>query len=454
MAVITNPLKKQVIQSLLTDFSDSAGVSNYYIGIGRSEDWNDSDTARTVINAQWEERGFRNGLQSVKKIVDSTFVVPRYNWSSGAVYSAYDDKQVGYPAQTYYVMNDENQVYICLQQSKDTSGNAVVSTIQPSGNTTGAAFSTADGYIWKFLYSISAGDATKYIAANFLPIKFQGSTDSSSSASDVEQLSVQNAAVAGQITGYVVDSGGLGYTSNPTLAIVGDGTNAKASATISGSGVVKVEVLDSSGTLMFGSGYNNATVTVSGGGTPTKPASIRPVFATSGGLGADPRSDLRANGIMFTVKPDGTENDDFIVGNDFRQVGLVKNIKDSAGSDLFTASTGIALKKLVFSAVTTGFTADNTIVGSTSGAKALIDKVDSSNVWYHQTDVTGFSNFDSGEAVTEADGSGAGTLNASFAPYVTPEVTTSTGDVLYIDNRAAVTRASDQTEDIKIVIQI
>ena len=452
MAVITNTLKKQVIQSLLTDFEDSS--NNYYIGIGRSEDWNASDTARTTINAQWEERGLRNGLQSVKRVIDSTFVVPRYNWSSGAVYSAYDDKQVGYPTQTYYVMNDENQVYVCIQQSRDAAGNAVVSTIQPSGSTTGAPFSTADGYIWKFLYSIGAGDATKYIAANFLPIKLQGATDSSSAASDIEQLAVQNAATSGQIIGYAVDSGGSGYTSNPTLTIVGNGTNAKASASISGSAVVTAEVLDSSGTLMFGSGYTNAIITVSGGGTPTKPAVIRPIFSEEGGLGADPRNDLRANGVMFTVKPDGTENDDFIVGNDFRQVGLIKNIKDSAGSDLFTASTGIALKKLIFSAVTTGFTADNTIVGSTSGAKALIDKVDSSNVWYHQTDATGFSNFDSGEAVTETDGSGAGTLDASFAPYVTPEVTTSTGDVLYIDNRAAVTRASDQTEDIKIVIQI
>lgn len=450
MAVITNPLKKQVIQSLLTDFADSS--NNYYIGIGRSEDWNDSDTARTAINAQWEERGFRNGLQSVKKVIDSTFVVPRYNWSSGAVYSAYDDKQVGYPTQTYYVMNDENQVYICLQQSKDASGNAVVSTIQPSGGTTGTPFSTADGYIWKFLYSISAGDASKYVAANFLPIKLQGTTDSSSSASDIEQKSVQDAAVVGQIVGYAVDSGGLGYTSNPTLTVVGNGTNAKASASISGSSVVTVEVLDSSGTLMFGSGYNNATVTVSGGGTPTKPAVIRPIFATPGGMGADPRNDLRSNGVMFTVKPDGTENDDFIVGNDFRQVGLIKNIKDSAGSTNFTASTGIALKKLNFSAVTTDFTADNTILGSTSGAKALVDKVDSSNVFYHQTDATGFVSFDSGESVTETDGSGAGTL--SNTPLTNPEVVTTTGDVLYIDNRAAVTRASDQTEDIKIVIQI
>ena len=450
MATITNPLKKQVIDSLLTDFNDSD--KNYFIGIGRSEDWNDSDTARTVINARWEERGFRNGLQSVKKVIDSTFVVPRYNWSSGAIYSAYDDKQVGYPTQTYYVMNDENQVYMCLQQSKDATGAAVVSTIQPSGNTTGTPFSTADGYIWKFLYSISAGDASKYVAANFLPIKLQGTTDSSSSASDVEQETVQGNAVVGQITGYQIDSAGAGYTSNPTLTVVGDGTNAKASATISGSAVVKVEVLDSSGTLMFGSSYNNATVTVSGGGTPTKPALIRPVFATTGGLGADPRDDLRSNGIMFTVKPDGTENDDFIVGNDFRQVGLIKGIKDSSGDSDFTASTGIALKKLNFSAVTTAFTADNTILGGTSGAKALVDKVDSSNVFYHQTDATGFVSFDSGESVTETDGSGAGTL--SNTPLTNPEVVTTTGDVLYIDNRSAVTRASDQTEDIKIVIQI
>lgn len=454
MAVITNPLKKQVITSLQTDFADSS--NNYYIGIGRSEDWNDSDLARTAINAQWEERNFRDGLQSVKKVVDQSFVVPRFNWSSGAVYSAYDDKQVGYPVQTYYVMNDENQVYICLQQSKDASGNAVVSTIQPSGNTTGTPFTTADGYIWKFLYSISAGDASKFVAANFIPVKLQGTTDSSSSASDIEQKAVQDAAVAGQIVGYAVDSGGLGYTSPPDMVVVGVGNDsAKGSTLISGSSVVAAEVLDSSGTLMFGSGYSRATITVtpSDGTTPSKPAVIRPIFATPGGMGADPRNDLRSNGIMFTVKPDGTENDDFIVGNDFRQVGLIKNIKDSAGSTNFAESTGIALKKLKFSAVTTGFTPDNTILGGTSGAKALIDKVDSSNVFFHQTDVTGFTSFDSGESVTETDGSGAGTLS-NTTPLTNPEVVTTTGDILYIDNRAAVTRASDQTEDIKIVIQI
>ena len=452
MATVTNPLKKQVITSIQSDFADSA--ENYFAVIGRSEDWNDSDIAPTVVNTAREERNFRLGAQSAKNIIDLSFVVPRYNWSSGAIYSAYDDAQVGYPAQTYYVMNDNNQVYMCIQQSKNASGQAQVSTVQPSGNTTGTPFDTADGYIWKFLYSISALDATKYISANYLPIKLQGATDSDSPAADVEQLAVQNAAVVGQIIGYAVDSGGSGYTSTPTVTVTGNGTKAKAGATISGGQVVKVELIDSSGNYTLGSGYDFADVAVTGGGSPTKPASVRAILSTPLGLGGDPRDDLRSTAIMFNVKPEGTENTDFIVGNDFRQVGLMKDLKDSSGSVDFTASTGIILKQLKLSSVTSGFTADNTIEGSTSGVQALIDKVDSSNIWYHQTEVTGFGNFDSGENITETDGNGAGVLNASFAPYINPEIDAFSGQLLYIDNRAAITRATDQTEDIKIVIQI
>lgn len=452
MAIVTNRLKKQVIKSLQADFNLAS--EDYYAVIGRSEDWNDSDIAPTAINTQREERNFRLSAQSGKAIVDLSFVVPRYNWSSGAIYSAYDDAQVGYPAQTYYVMNDNNQVYMCIQQSRNAAGQAQTSTVQPTGNTTGVAFDTADGYIWKFLYSISALDANKYISANYLPIKLQGATDSDSPAADVEQLAVQNAAIIGQITGYQVDSGGSGYSSTPTVNVTGNGTKAKANATISGGQVVKVELIDSSGAYTLGSGYDYADVTITGGGAPTKPAAVRAVISTPIGLGGDPRDDLRATSIMFNAKPSGAEGNDFIIGNDFRQVGLIRNLKDSAGTVDFTASTGIGLKKLVLSSVTQGFTADNQILGSTSGIKALIDKVDSSNIWYHQTEETGFGNFGSGENISETNGNGAGVLNGSFHPYVNPEIDTFSGEVLYIDNRAAVTRSADQTEDIKIVIQI
>ena len=91
-AVITNRIKKQVINSILSDVNDSD--NNYYAAIGRSEDWNDSDVAPQAYNTGREERNFRLGMQSIKNITDIRMVVPRYNWSSGAIYSQYDDAAV------------------------------------------------------------------------------------------------------------------------------------------------------------------------------------------------------------------------------------------------------------------------------------------------------------------------------------------------------------------------
>ena len=453
MAILTNPIKKQVIQDLKTDM-DSSGT-HYYAVIGRSEQWNATDDAPAAVNSEREERNFRLGLQSAKKLIDVSFVVPRYNWSSGAIYSAYDDAQVGYPAQTYYVMNDENQVYLCLQRAENNAGQAQVSTDQPTGGTDGLPFDTTDGYIWQFLYSIGAASATKFMSANYIPVKLQGPTDGSSTASEVEQLAIQNAAIPGQVVGYFVDSGGAGYSSAPTITVSGNGTKAKAGATISGGQVSKVTLIDSSGSYTLGSGYTFANVTVTGGGSNvTKPAKVRAILGSPLGLGADPRDDLRSTAIMLNVKPSGNESTDFIVGNDFRQVGLLKNPMDSSGSVLFTETTGICLKKLILSTVTSTFSPDNKIVGGTSGNIALIDKVNGSSIWYHQTEDTGFGNFTAGEGVSELNDSGVGVLDISVTPYVNPEIDTMTGEILYIDNRASITRSDDQTEDIKLVIQI
>ena len=157
----------------------------------------------------------REATQSIKNITDQTFVIPRYNWTSGAIYSAYDDAQQGYPTNAYYVMNSNQQVYICLQQSKTNANppQSVASTVQPTGNTTGTPFKTSDGYMWKFVYSIGALKASKFISTAYIPVaKVQDSSgatllldelgvDSDSPAEDVEQQTVQQNAVAGQILG-------------------------------------------------------------------------------------------------------------------------------------------------------------------------------------------------------------------------------------------------------------
>jgi hypothetical protein len=200
--IITDSLKRILLDNLITEVA-TAGAS-YYIGIGNSQDWDSSDTAPTPLNSIREERNLRLQLQSIKSAEDVSYVVPRNNWTAGTIYSGWDDNAVSHPTTPYFVITDDNSVYICLKQGRDATGAAVASTVEPTGALT-RSFITADGYMWKFLYTLTAGDANKYLSANFMPVKFITSTDSSSPAADIEQKGIQDAAIPGQIGSITCD---------------------------------------------------------------------------------------------------------------------------------------------------------------------------------------------------------------------------------------------------------
>lgn len=473
-ATITSPLRRFILDEI-KGRKDSNG-DKFYAAIGRSQEWNATDVSPTPDGSYHEERDFRNNMQSVKLITDASFVVPRYNWSSGTFYDAYDDQSTG-NSSPYYVINSNQQVYMVLRKSISNTGVAVASTVEPTGNTTGTPFKTSDGYVWKMIYSISSATANKFQSANFMPVEFihkdsaggvDGARLSGFSSNQTEQLAIQEASVLGQIVGYAIDNPGSGYGSAPTLTITGDGSSASATATISGGAVVKVEVTDSSTGVFkpsnMGSGYNFASVSVSGG-SPDSAAIIRPILSTSrrtidsGGLGDDPVSDLRSNALMFNAKPSGAERADFFINQQFRQVGLLKNPTDSAGV-AFTEETGNALKTLNFASISTAFEKDQIITGGTSGAKAIVDfdstgstGVAGGALFIHQTDSNGFTPFTTGETITASGGS-SGVLIGGGNHDSSAEVNPNSGQLLYIDNRSSITRASGQTEDLKIVIQV
>lgn len=453
-AIITDLLKKTLMQHIVDDVADSAG--RYYIGIGRSQDWDSSDTAPTPINSQREARNLRLNLQSIKSAESVSFVAPRYNWASGTIYSGWDDDVAGYPTNAYYVITDNNSVYICLKQGKDNTGATVTSTVQPTGSST-TSFKTADGYVWKFLYTLSAADASKYLSANYIPVKLQGLTDSNSPANDIEQLAIQNAAIPGQIGNIKITSGGTGYSSAPTVSIVGDGDSAQAFAVVSGGAVIDIR-LDSngSGTIYHGSGYTRANVVLTGGGYSTV-ATARATLSPKLGFGGDPRDDLKSTAIMFNTKPAGGESGKFLTDNDFRQIALFKNPQKSTIDSDYTQATGLSLRSLKLTLpVSAAFSADNTIQGASSGAKAIVDSFDSDTIYYHQTETTGFASFTSSESISETDGAGSGTLDSSgtWGNGDVNLINYTKGDLLYIENRAAITRSAEQTEDIKVIIRL
>jgi hypothetical protein len=446
-AIITDRIKKIFLQQLDDDVA--GGINNYYVGVGRPIDWNNTDDAPDPENTGREIRNAQVNLMSIKKIEAHSFVIPRYSWSFGSIYSGYNDNTDGHPLNSYYVLTDENKVFVCLEQGKNANGQAVTSTVKPISTAT-SAFELADGYRWKFLYSIGSLRTSQFVSANFIPVDKFTSFDSSDTIDVVQQVGIHNAATPGQITGYTMTNNGSGYTTVPTVNVVGDGISARGAATISGGQVTKIEVKDSGGgDFAFGTGYTWASLEITGGGGTG--ATARPVLAPSDGFGSDPREDLRSQAIMFSLSPTGSEGDTWVTDNDFRQVCLIRNPTLPNSNTLFTAETGNAMYKMRLSSNSVSFSPDKTIEGSTSGAEAHVATIDSDFLYYIQTETTGFTPFSDGEAINETDGDGQGIADSASIPG---DINKISGDVIFIDNRAAVQRADDQTEDIKIIIQL
>ena len=462
-AIITNKLKKQMLLNLEADIADSA--SRYYVGIGRNEDWNATDETVVPTNTLYTERETRLAVQAIKQVLDTSFVVPRTNWSLGAYYSAYNDNTAGYPTQNYYVLTDENHVYVCLRQPINAeTGSPAPSTVQPTGTLT-VPVETQDGYVWKFLYAIGALDASKYLAANYVPVKKVFSVDSASPATDVEQYEIQNAAVSGQIVGYEVTNGGSGFTTVPSLIVDGDGVGAECEAVLQGRSIIRVNVSYANNEFKMGSGYTVASVRIdpnaTGGGSG---AIIRPIFGPNAGLGADPRDDLKSSTFMLNVKTAGEEEANGAAVfplSEFRQVSLIKNPLVPGTDSDFTTITGNTNRVLnLSSAPSANLRSKNIIEGVTSGAKAIIVKQENEKIWYYQNQGTGFIQFTEGEQINEINGEtqtlvleSVGTDPDSYA-YEEPDVKILSGDVLYIDNRARIQRSAELTEDIKVIIQL
>ena len=452
-AIITNTLKKQVADLLLTEILDVTDSNEYYIGIGKSDlYYDDSDTTIAPINSLREERIARANLQSVKKVVagGASFVITRTNWSSGGIYSGYSDTATtDYP---YYVITDANEVYICLQAGKTSAGANRTSTVKPDYSSAGVlatkAFKTADGYTWKYLYTLTTVTANNFLSSTYMPTQFivESAGDATLTPFETVQAEVKEAAIPGQILGVNITNGGTGYTSAPTVTFRGNGDSAQATAFVSGGTIVKIEMANESAGL--GSGYNYASVHFSGGGGTG--AAARPIIGPSLGIGYDPRDDLKSTSIMLTAKPDGDEGGDFLVDNqDFRQIVLFKNLELKDSSARYTDATGKALRSLLLD---TGHTITVDTVLSGDSADAFVDQVDGDVIYYHQNEKLNFGTF-ANEAVTDDDGGSGTILQATDSGgRGGAEVDAFSGDVLYIENRARVIRTSAQAEDIKIVL--
>jgi hypothetical protein len=441
-AIITTKFRYQTAVNLINAMggNGSQADDSYYMFIGRTEPWADDENPPSPEDSISEENAARNAMLSLKLITAAkiSHVIPRYNWVSGQSYSEYDDQDELLTTKQFYVYTqDDLSVYKCI---KAGSGASIV---RPSVVSSGMGAVLSDGYQWKYMFTLSGGAIGTFTASTFIPVKTLATDDTS------YQWDVQQAAIPGAIYRIKITDGGAGYASKPTVTIVGNGTSCTIQAgdiTMSGGAVSEILV----NSARVGSGYTQAKVVFSGGG-PTRVATARAVISPPGGHGSDAVQELGGYYAMITATLSGEEQTgDFIIDNGFRQIGILRNPIDNDTDEIGTATTYNALTALTYSNVNgVAFQANQTITGGTSGAKAYIDSVTETQLFVHQTTTTGFASFSASELLNNGSGT-----TATLGSITIPEADKYTGELLYIENISPVTRNINQTEDIKLVLEL
>ena len=483
-AIITNKFRLHNASNFVESFSESS-PNLYYLAIGRPQAFatstaGDSRTQfegtdaspLTPVDSVSDEFYVFDDVIAAKKIAstDVARVVPRRNWTTGTVYDYYrhdygqyikgsssslvtaDSGATQLFDATFYVLSSDNNVYKVL----DNNGGAA-STVEPTGTST-SVLSTGDGYKWKYMYTLTASEQVNFLSTDFMHC----STDSTVSA----------AATDGAIDIVKIKTAGSGGTNgtHTGVAIRGDGSGGVASVTVSGGAVTAVTVTSA------GSGYRFAYIRnadiVSAGATSLSGSELDVIIGPKGGHGSDAVNELGGFFVMMNTDFTGTESSnsgDFVVGQDFRRVALLRDPTTSGSAASATTLRGTLAVKL--SGTPGTFTVDEEINQATTGAVGKVVEYDSSNkiLYYIQTrfndegvDSNGNqSAFSGGNVITGQDSSATGTPDTSTqtvdniafsSGYNSGEIDHDT-DVLYQENRAPITRASDQTENVKLIVE-
>ena len=464
-----------------------------YSFIGRGHAWTDDSTPPTPVDSPNDEFDAYRNMVALKKIStsDVSHAIVRRDWTSGTTYDEYrhnysSSNTANSGATTlwdslFYVVTDDYNVYKCLNNDGNTA-----STVKPD-HTTLATPTESDGYQWKFMYSISASDVIKFVTNDFIPVKtigaqlaVAGGVDTGSqdgrlgdAATDdgSAQWDVENGAVDGALQRVRVKSAGSGYTASTTttnITIRGDGSGGVATVVTNGSGGVSSVSITTAGsgyTTAFIAnedipGFDNADQAADG---TNNSANIEFIIQPKGGHGADAIEELGGNYIILNSRLEYSEGSgDFPTDNDFRQIGVIVNPTDQGGNTLCSATTRTAYKKMTFQA--SGFSAPtvDTIIRNASTevvgtAVGIVVSVDSTNrvISYlpYPNESGNFVAFANGNTIYSSTSTNHGTL-ASSSAITAEEVQRHSGDIIYLENRQAVSRASDQIEDIKLIVEM
>ena len=513
-AIVTDQFRILNASNFVDNVTDSN--NSYYVfvglsnpttsGFGRATDFN-TDTPSPTDNVNY--MNFVGDNMSFGKKVTSDNVrrlVRKISWSRGTKYEMYrHDYSLTnrspitgstrlYDA-NYYVMNTDFKVYICIDNGSSgisTTGNASLdeptfTDLEPS-----KAGTSGDGYLWKYLFTVSPSDIIKFDSTDFISVSnsWSSSTDSQIAAvRDNGDSDVNN----NQIKKVYIDNQGVGYANGTgqEVNILGDGSGGKVVVDVVNGKVTNAVV--SAG----GKGYTYGMVDLGaiGNTSASTKASLIPIIPPSKGHGSDIYKELGSDRVLVFARFDTSTTNDFPVNTSFSQIGILKNPTSIGSTSTFTDPTFSSVGALKFTTTTgtptignsvtqvvTGGTAKGFVAAYDVDTKVLKFVQDRSNVLnqtsFDTTDYVGVSTFAKVHAfasnTNQVNSSGfTGSIDTGFTGVSTnptgtklisldtqftqgvsnPEINKKSGDIVYLDNRPLITRNARQKEDVKIILE-
>lgn len=487
---------------------DGDKETKFYIAVGRDFAWDDDANpptpVDTVANTNYD---FWDSLYAAKKITAKSvsFAIPRIDWEANTVYDEYKSNNPNLANSNFYIMTNQRNVYKCLFNNNDNP-----STDKPTGTAT-SNIRTNDGYIWKYMFTVTADEALRFLTPEYIPVQVLDTNDGTS------QWQIQQAASNGAIEIIEVANTGSGYKTHfGTFQAVSNSTQMRLDSTAnnttniynfsglyidSGLGAGQVsQIIDYDGQtnrVKLKSGFattpntsstysvapyiditgngNNATAyaNVAGGGVSKitmvnqgvnysfanvsimansvygSGATAIPQLSPQGGHGSNAFSELYGHNVILNAKFIGDEGNTIPSNTEFRVVSLITNPVNANGS--VANNTNYQLTTTLNLTDMNG-TFENGEFVSGDQSKTTGRVLEYANTTSLDGSIRATHVYEKFTNLETISGNTSG-ATATIIGTKVPELRLREGDIFYQQNRVPVKRDTDQREDVKLVIK-
>lgn len=277
-------------------FANSFLADSIYLYLGKPDPWADENSADAPVDTHLDHVSIWNNMAGAVRVSRNSVAVgvDKNVWATGTIYEKYNDSisALGSGNGFYVLANTssgQRRVYKCL----DNNGNSA-STIVPTHEYTNTQRED-DGYIWKYMYTISDTDYDSFATANVIPVPTAiGNVSTTAGAGTILNIPIP----ANNVPGIGYNYRGTGFSNGTSGVSIADANVVTAIGTACNQLVVTANGLSATDDF-----YNNCAIMFTSGASRNKIYNISDYDASANTLTVTTNMSRVAVNDTFKIGP-------------------------------------------------------------------------------------------------------------------------------------------------------